>query len=145
MERKINVHFEFDHDDILSRWIKQIALSVLNNEGVNQCGSLSVILVSDGKMKEINQKFLNKNVPTDVMAFQLDEKDEDEWGEVYISLDRAHEQAKQFATSWKEELARYVIHGVLHLLGYDDKTSKARSNMRQLENQYLDTIILKKK
>jgi len=143
MQIPINVYLETDQDEILSNWVGEISQAVLKGEGFVHCGSLSIILVDDKKIKEINKQFLNKEQPTDVIAFVLDEKDEDDWGEVYISLDRAREQARIFNTSWKEELARYVIHGILHLLGYEDISEEAKSIMRKREEHYLDSIILK--
>ena len=144
MKIPINVYFETDHDQILSKWIEEIGQAVFKGEGITHCGSLSFILVDDEKIRKINQQFLKIDRPTDVIAFALDERDEDEWGEVYISLDRAREQAQSFKTSWKEELTRYVIHGILHLLGYDDTEEEMRSVMRNREDHYLTSIILEK-
>lgn len=142
MKIPINIYFENHQDDTLSEWIEMIGRAVLKGEGTEECGSLSVILVGDAKISEINKQFLGNNQPTDVIAFVLEEKHEHEWGEVYISLDQAREQAAQFDTSWKEELARYVIHGILHLLGYKDTDAESKSNMRLRETHYLNTIIM---
>jgi rRNA maturation RNase YbeY len=61
-------------------------------------------------------------------------------GEVYVDLDTAAERHEEFDTSFEREAYRYVIHGLLHLMGYDDATSEGQETMRQKENQYLDAV-----
>ena len=75
---------------------------------------------------------------TDVLSFPLaDADDETVDGEIYVDLDTAAEQHKAYAVSFEEEARRYVVHGLLHLLGYDDTTDAERAAMRRLEDRYL--------
>ncbi|MFQ5822726.1 MAG: rRNA maturation RNase YbeY [bacterium] len=101
-------------------------------------GYIEIILVNDEYIKDLNKKFLNKNSPTDVIAFHFSkEKDKLFEGEIYISLDRVKEQACRYNVKLKEELHRMVIHGILHFLGYGDKNEKEKQIMTNRENYYL--------
>ena len=96
------------------------------------------MLVSDAVIRGINARFLKRNRPTDVIAFELGEGDT--WGEVYVSVERTAEQAADYGVTAAEELARCVIHGVLHLLGYDDGTVRDRRAMKAKEEVYLGKV-----
>ena len=100
---------------------------------------ISVILVDDSKIQDLNQRYLNKNRPTDVMAFHLGESGGLK-GEVYISVERAKEQAGRYRVSFEDELSRLVIHGVLHLLGCDDESQAEAAHMRQHEAAILKEL-----
>jgi len=94
--------------------------------------------VDDAAIRDLNLRFLKKDRPTDVIAFGLG--DGDVWGEVYVSAERTAEQAGDYGVPPKEELARCVIHGVLHLLGYDDGTVRERRVMKGKEEEYLGKV-----
>ncbi len=82
---------------------------------------LSIALVSDAQIKRLNKLYRNKDKPTDVLSFPIGEKVED-WlilGDIVISVDTARRQAKEFGYSLEEELKRLLVHGLVHLLGYD--------------------------
>jgi rRNA maturation RNase YbeY len=96
---------------------------------------VTVILVSDDELLSLNRKYLAHNYLTDVITFPL-ESDPLE-GEVYISVDRAREQAREHSTGLYAEVARLAIHGALHLCGHDDASVHDRNAMRQLEDLYL--------
>jgi probable rRNA maturation factor len=102
-------------------------------------------MVSDKKIREINRKFLGRNQPTDVISFHLGKTgfEESVWGEIYISEERAREQAKDYGVAFQEELARLVIHGILHLVGYDDADEISRKRMEKRENHFLNGIASK--
>ena len=106
-------------------------------EGWKAKGSCNVVLVGDGAIRDLNRRFLKRDHPTDVLAFPLGDGGEGIWGEVYVSEDRAREQAARYGVSFREELARLVVHGVLHLMGYDDKDEGSRKVMREREDHYL--------
>jgi rRNA maturation RNase YbeY len=87
-------------------------------------------------MRQINKRFLNHDDVTDVIAFPLEDGMGMD-GEIYVNLDRAKSQAQEYRVSQLEETRRLLIHGVLHLLGYDDGTKKDRERMRKKEDVYL--------
>ncbi len=102
---------------------------------------VNLIFIDDSYMKKLNHKFRGKNKTTDVLSFpfELDlNKDSTFLGEVYISLEQARRQAKEYQVSFSDELKRLVAHGVLHLLGYDHQTKKEAWQMRKKEGKYLD-------
>ncbi len=89
---------------------------------------LSVALVDDGKMMELNRRYLGRDRPSDVLAFPMDSADGPLLGDVVISVDRALAQAKQARKGLDEELIILLLHGVLHLLGYDHTGSRREAN-----------------
>ncbi len=90
-------------------------------------GEICVIFVSDKKITGINQKFLKKNRPTDVIAFRYPTISS--FGDIYISIDTARKQAKTGGHELAQELALLIAHGLLHLIGYEDRTAKDQKRM----------------
>ena len=90
-------------------------------------------------MAKLNETFLKHSGPTDVITFDYSEADRRSplLGELFICVPEAVAQSRRFRTSWQEELVRYLVHGVLHLLGYDDRAAKARQRMKREENRLL--------
>ena len=103
---------------------------------------LSVVLTDHDTVRSLNASYLEHDYDTDVLSFSLrDAPNEDEdlvEGEIYVDLDTADERHEEFDATFAEEAHRYVIHGLLHLLGYDDQTAAGQEKMRALEDQYLD-------
>ena len=95
----------------------------------------NVILVDDESLHEMNRTFLGHDYQTDVITFTLESEPLE--GEIYISVDRAREQAAEYRTGLYEEILRLATHGALHLAGYDDASDDEREGMRRLEDQYL--------
>ena len=90
----------------------------------------------------MKKDFFKKNQFTDVIAFRLNSYEEKEIeGEIYISLPRAKENAKIYEEPYEKEVARLIIHGCLHLLGYSDETKNEKQIMTNLENVFLDRMI----
>lgn len=116
--------------------VKRLAEHVLNEEGMEGIRTIAIVFVGDPEIQRLNLRFLKRNQPTDVMAFPFDEP-EGPSGEVYVSVDRAKEQALRYGIPMAEELSRLVIHGVLHLLEYDDRDIGLRKIMRAQEEHYL--------
>jgi probable rRNA maturation factor len=108
---------------------------VIRKEG-NISGDLSFIFTDDESLKKINVQFLNHDYFTDVISFEYNTDDKIN-GEVYISIDTVLKNSVNYNVSLKNEVLRVMIHGVLHLLGYDDKTSKERKKMQSLEEMFL--------
>jgi probable rRNA maturation factor len=95
-------------------------------------GRVNLVLMKDKKIKELNRRFRKKNKPTDVLAFPMNE--EGVLGDIAISTETARRNAKRFGVSYEQEMKRLVIHGVLHLLGYDHgrKMRRAEENYQEL-------------
>ncbi len=96
---------------------------------------VSVVLVDDATLRCMNREHLGHDYDTDVITFPI-ESDPVE-GEIYISLDRAREQASEFRVGLYDEVLRLAAHGALHLAGYDDATPNLRQEMTRLEDHYL--------
>ena len=117
---------------ISSQRIKRVILKTLTQEGAQKSGEISVALVTDKIIKRINRKYLGKNRPTDVMAFNLSESPQGKFlGEIIISTDTALSNSQKFNTRPQDEIYLYLIHGLLHLLGYDDNTRKNALKMQK--------------
>jgi rRNA maturation RNase YbeY len=99
--------------------------------------NLSYIFCSDEHLLGINKDFLKHDFYTDVITFDLSNSKVETEGEVYLSVDRIKDNAKQLGVSFKEELHRVIFHGALHLCGYKDKNKTDELQMRSAENKYL--------
>ncbi len=98
---------------------------------------LNLILCDDDYLKEINKKHLKKTYYTDVISFDFKDKENNVEGDIYVSVDRTKENAEKFKTKHQIEILRVITHGVLHLIGYNDKTKKEKEIMTQKENKYI--------
>jgi probable rRNA maturation factor len=103
--------------------------------------SLNYIFVSDKRLLEINRDYLAHDYYTDIITFDLSETSEGVQGEVYISIDRVRENAERLGVSLKSELHRVIFHGALHLCGYGDKTKAQIKQMRDAEDNYLNSYL----
>ena len=99
---------------------------------------ISIALVDDPTIAKLHGEFLDDPDPTDVLSFVLETSPEGLEGEVAASADTAAANARRYRTAPEEELLRYVIHGVLHLVGHDDIKPRDRAAMRKLERRYLN-------
>jgi probable rRNA maturation factor len=100
-------------------------------------GKLSIAVLSDAEIREINRRHLNHDYETDCISFDLSENDEELEGEVVISADTARRIAQQINWNPSHEATLYILHGVLHILGFDDDTVEAKAEMRLQEREYL--------
>ena len=133
---EIQIFQTIDHPGSVN-WIEKLGYAVLQGEFWQGNGILSIVLVDDSEIQSLNERFLGKERPTDVIAFPLDNDGDKIWGEIYISVDRAKEQANDYGVAYSEELARLVIHGILHLLGYEDHGKLDQKKMKAKEDDYL--------
>ncbi len=101
--------------------------------------SISVVFTHHRFIRKLNRAFLGHDYSTDVIAFATD-ADSGIDGELYVNLDKARSQARQYRVSFWNETKRLLIHGTLHLLGYSDKTTKQRNSMVAKENHYLSLL-----
>jgi probable rRNA maturation factor len=99
-------------------------------------GHVNIIFVDDKKMLELNQQYLKHDYLTDIITFNYNTEKEIS-GDIYISSKRVDENAKKFLCSFQNEILRVIVHGIFHLLGFDDKTKSQKSLMRQLEDSAL--------
>lgn len=130
------VKFQLPNSRKTSNWVKR----VITKEGKN-LKSLNVIFCSDRYLSQINERFLNHKTLTDIITFDYSEVDSLIEGDVFISIPRVRENAKKFKQDPDSELHRVIIHGVLHLIGYSDKTVSQKSKMREKEDAYLSLRI----
>ena len=124
-------HFKLGQKLQHKRWVN---LWIESQKAV--CGKLSFIFTSNEHLRLINQKYLNHNYYTDVISFNYAE-DELISGDIFISIDQVRINAASYDTEEEEELRRVMVHGVNHLLGYDDGNDEERETMRQMENDAL--------
>jgi probable rRNA maturation factor len=122
--------------------LKTAVLLVLRGEGI-ATADVSIAVVNDSTIHEINRQFLNHDEPTDVISFVLDQKSQSIDGEIVISADTAAAAARKIGWSAPDEMLLYVIHGALHLTGYDDLKPAARRQMRSRERHYLAKLGVK--
>jgi rRNA maturation RNase YbeY len=111
---------------------------------------LSLVLTNHDAVRRLNQSYLDHDYDTDVLSFSLRDgpapnalsaQDDGVEGEVYVDLDTAAERHEEFDTSFNREAYRYVVHGLLHLIGYDDAEPSGQAEMREKEDQYLDAAL----
>ena len=114
-----------------------LSLSNVVKTELKELGDISIIFVSDQYLLEMNQKYLNHDYFTDIITFDYCE-DNVISGDLFISVDRVKENADSFNVDELTEIHRVMIHGVLHLCGYKDKTEEEEKNIRLLENKYLN-------
>ena len=117
---------------VLGLWLKKAA-----KEHGHHIDVVNIILCSDGFLLEINHQYLNHDYYTDVITFSYHKRGQALTGDIYISIDRVKEDAKNFSISTEEELHRVMIHGFLHLMGFNDGKQKEKNEMTQWENQHL--------
>ena len=132
-------------------FLKKVAKIVLEGEGLSEEFNLSIALVGQGRIRELNQRYRKKNRVTDVLSFPeskiLLEKfrigplqKAEGLGEIVICLREVKKNAKRFKNTFEKELAKILIHGILHLLGYDhkkDNKNKKAKEMKEKEEYYL--------
>ena len=127
-----DVNYRIEQKNKIRNWISE-ALSAENK----RFKEISYIICSDSFLLELNKDFLKHNSLTDVITFNLSVDDDNIIGEIYISIDRVKENSKQYGVKLQEELKRVMIHGLLHLVGYNDITKQEKIMMRKKEDYYL--------
>jgi len=101
------------------------------------CGDINFILCSDAFLKDLNYKYLNHKTLTDILTFSFSNVDRLICGDIYISLPRVRENAIKYHQKFEDELHRVMIHGILHLTGYNDSSKSDKIIMTKKENLYL--------
>ena len=133
-----DVDFSISDETLLRKWIN---LVVTNHK--KRLGKITYLFCSDEKIYQTNVRFLNHNTYTDIITFDYVENDLIS-GDIIISIDRVEENARVFNVSFEQELHRVIIHGLLHLLGFKDKSPEDEAMMRRKEDEslaLLNTIV----
>ncbi|MEA1882584.1 MAG: rRNA maturation RNase YbeY [Candidatus Marinimicrobia bacterium] len=138
------ISIQVESDPALKRPEEKAAISiishVLQSEGVENAKT-TLVFGSDELLRNLKKEFFNKDQFTDVLAFRLNDYEEsDVEGEIYISLPRVKDNARKFNEPLNKELSRLIIHGGLHLLGYEDESEAEKKAMTGKENHYLDQV-----
>ncbi len=118
--------------------LKKLVGLILNGEELD-FAEINIVFVEDNVIHNVNRRFLNHDYPTDVISFDLSDESS-KVAEIYISVDRAIQQAKIYKVEFQNELARLTAHGLLHLAGFDDKTRSEKLRMRRRENLYIKAV-----
>ena len=132
------VSFELKNKATYTRWLQQVILQ----EGAS-CGAINFIFCSDDYLLEKNRTFLDHDTLTDIITFDYSTHipgTKTLSGDIFISVDRVEENARIFGVDFLQELARVLVHGVLHLSGYTDKTRRQQKLMRSREDFYLPLL-----
>ena len=126
-----------DFEDCIS-----VARMILDDFGFDQ-SEISIALVDDPTIRDLNKQYLNHDYETDVISFVLEESDTALTGQLLVSTDTAEKMGQQIGVPMQHELLLYVIHGMLHLVGFDDTDPESAEKMRAAEADYLGRFGIK--
>ena len=129
LQRKIRVNIAGLQDFAASAVREALQLNKAKNTDLRKLHEVSVWLISNRRMASLHQKFMHQAGPTDVLTFQH--------GEIFISVDTAKRHARSFQNSLESELCLYVVHGLLHLDGFDDQTQTGARKMQKMQERIL--------
>ncbi|QBA65379.1 rRNA maturation RNase YbeY [Muriicola soli] len=121
-----------ENESKYTEWFKRVLASESKN-----LSELCFVLTNDEELLEINQEYLGHDYYTDIITFNYNNGNEIQ-GDIFISVDRVKENAVDFNVEFDRELQRVMVHGLLHLLGYNDETEYEKSEMRKLEENKME-------
>ncbi|MDZ7900616.1 MAG: rRNA maturation RNase YbeY [Arcicella sp.] len=127
-----DIDFKFPGKNKFKAWLKKVA----DKEGF-MIGQLNYIFCSDEYLHKINLEYLDHDTYTDIITFDNSEDEATIEGDIFVSVERIRENSQTLNTVFEEEVKRVVVHGLLHLCGYDDHTHEDKAEMRKLENNYI--------
>ncbi len=127
--------FQLSNETIFEQWIKE----TIQNEGYS-LGDINYIFCDDDYLHKINVEFLDHDTLTDIISFDYS-VGKQLHGDIYISVERVEDNAKDFKVDFDVELSRVIIHGILHYCGYKDKTDEDAKVMRAKEEQYMKVLV----
>ena len=140
MNNTIGFHYETDflleNTESFIKWIKNVIL-----EENKELGKVNYIFCDDKYLLEKNIKYLDHDTLTDIITFSYCEGDMIS-SDIMISVERVMENSSIFENSFSEELNRVIVHGILHLVGYNDKTEKEKEIMRKKEDYYVNKFVI---
>lgn len=129
---KEDVETEVKEKGRIKKWIEE----TINSEG-KKGETINIILTSNSNIKSLNRKYLKRNYITDIIAFNYNRNNVVS-GDLYLSTDTIKKNAGKYKTKFSKEILRVIIHGVLHLIGYNDENNEEKLVMREKENYFLD-------
>ncbi len=137
-DSSINFHseldsFAFTNEKEVANWLQ----AILEKEQ-KEIAQVNYVFVSDEALLELNKEYLNHHDYTDILSFQLEENPIE--GDIFISIDRVKENAQTYGVSTENELMRVIAHGMLHFMGYKDKSEEEAVLMRQKEEECLELV-----
>ena len=136
--KQITVYNDYDSKFLYnSESISNLVLYIFKDKKV-KLNALSIILTDSISLSKLKKKYFNVNQFTDVIAFNLNNENDCIEGEIYISIDDVKENAKIYSESFENEFKRVIIHGSLHLMGFDDSTEDEKKTMTDLENIFIN-------
>ena len=133
------INNKFTNHKISNSIISKILNLLIKNEQ-KKINSLTVIIEDDEFLKELKKKYFNQDIYTDVITFNLEDKNDPIDGEIYISLPRVIDNSKIYNSDLSQEFKRVMIHGILHLFGYEDITLNQKKEMTSLEDKYINLV-----
>ena len=151
---EINITLEKGFGDCLDAgWLQEIAAAALSAEKAADNAEMGIVIAGQQQVQQLNRDYRNIDRPTDVLSFPMQEGDDPDFasppdgishlGDVIISCPQAEKQAKEHGHTLKKEMATLIIHGVLHLLGYDHIEDEEAETMESREKQILQDIMEK--
>ncbi|HXV18952.1 MAG TPA: rRNA maturation RNase YbeY [Candidatus Omnitrophota bacterium] len=128
---------------ISAEWVRKVVRTALSRERTKR-RRVSVLLTNDAQIRRINKAALQHDYATDVISFGCEDeklvgRESDYLGDLVVSVETARNVAKEIGIAFREELARYLVHGTLHLLGYDDKSPGLRAVMYKRQEAALES------
>jgi rRNA maturation RNase YbeY len=130
-----DIDFKFQGKNNFKAWLKKVA----DKEGF-KIKNLNYIFCSDVYLHKINVDYLNHDTFTDIITFDNSEDESLIEGDIFVSIERVKENSQTLNTVFGEELKRVIVHGLLHLCGYDDHSFEEKAKMRRLESEYILTF-----
>ena len=132
---------DFDNELKLSNNpIEKTIFSIVSNESEYTNINMSIIISNDECLRSLKVKYFNIDIFTDVITFNLSDNDKDLDAELYISWDRVKENARKYNEFINDEMKRVIIHGCLHLVGFNDSTREEKKYMREKEQDYMNNL-----
>lgn len=119
--------------------IRSLIRLIIKKETKKKLSFLSIVFLTNARMRRVNRDYLDHDYATDVISFNLSSNGNVD-GEIFVSLDQAAKQAREFNVTYANEVLRLVAHGLLHILGYDDRTLAQRQTMLELGDRYIGKL-----
>ncbi len=136
---RINIETILNEQLVDEQTVRQLVEWILQKDDQCDAWTVNIIFVDNDYIIDLNKRYFSRNTPTDVISFIIEDEKECE-GEIYISVEQAKLQARDYDVAVGNELLRLVAHGVYHLLGYEDATPEQKATMTSLEDQALAAV-----